>query len=62
MPKAQLAKAGGMSFYGGEWSWGNSPGNILISGPLRMHFQHSGAKIRVFEKKTYLVTAHKCCI
>ena len=25
---------------------------ILESGPLRVHFQHSGAKIRVFEQNT----------
>ena len=29
-----------------------SPGKILKSGPLRMHFQHSGAKIGVFEQNT----------
>ena len=42
-------------------------GKILKSGPLRMHFQHSGAKIRVFEQNTdiikfwlfYSVTAHE---
>ena len=27
-------------------------GKILKSEPLRMHFQHSGAKIRVFEQNT----------
>ena len=42
-------------------------GKTLISGPLRMHFQHSGAKIRVFEQSIdiikfwlfYPVTAHE---
>ena len=28
------------------------PGKSLKSGPLRLHFQHSGAKIRVFEQST----------
>ena len=28
---------------------------ILKSGPLRMHFQHSGAKIRVFEENTGII-------
>ena len=43
------------------------PRNFFKSGPLRIHFQHSGAKIRVFEQNTdsiklmafYLVTAHE---
>ena len=30
-------------------------GKILKSGPLRMHFQHSGAKIRVFEQNTDII-------
>ena len=30
-------------------------GKILKSGPLRMHFQHSGAKIRVFEENTDII-------
>ena len=42
-------------------------GKILKSGPLRMHFQHSGGKIRVFGQNTdiikfwlfYSVTAHE---
>ena len=42
-------------------------GKILKSGPLRIHFQHFGAKIRVFEQNTdiikfwlfYSVTAHE---
>ena len=29
-------------------SRGMPPGKIVKSGPLRVHFQHSGAKIRVF--------------
>ena len=40
---------------------------ILTSGPLRMHYPHSGAKIRVFEQNTdiikfwlfYSLTAHE---
>ena len=41
---------------------------ILKSGPLRMHFQHSKAKIGVFEQNTdiikffYSVTAHEYSI
>ena len=31
---------------------GMPPGNSLKSGPFRLHFQHSGAKIRVFEQST----------
>ena len=31
--------------------WGKS----LKSGPLTMHFQHSGAKIRVFEQNTDII-------
>ena len=42
-------------------------GKFLKSGPPRMHFQHSGARIRVFEQNTdiikfwlfYSVTAHE---
>ena len=30
-------------------------GKFLKSGPLRMHFQHSGAKIRVFEQNTDII-------
>ena len=30
-------------------------GKILKSGPLTMHFQHSGAKIRVFEQNTDII-------
>ena len=45
-------------------------GKILNSGSLRMHFQHSGTKIRGFEQNTdiikfwlfYSVTAHEYCI
>ena len=45
-------------------------GKILKSGPLRMHFQHSGAKIRVLEQDRdiikfwlfYSVTAHEYSI
>ena len=45
-------------------------GKILKSASLRMHFQHSGAKIRVFEQNTYIikfwffhsVTAHEYCM
>ena len=33
-------------------SRGIPPGKSLKSGPLRLHFQHSGAKIRVFEQST----------
>ena len=28
---------------------------ILKSGPLRMHFKHSGVKIRVFEQNTDII-------
>ena len=31
---------------------------ISKSGPLRMHFQHSGAKIRVFEQNTFRRWVH----
>ena len=31
------------------------PGKILKSGPLRMHFQHFVAKIRVFELNTDII-------
>ena len=30
-------------------------GKILRSGALRVHFQHSGAKIRVFEQNTDII-------
>jgi len=30
-------------------------GKILKSGPLRVHFQHSGTKIRVFEQNTDII-------
>ena len=30
-------------------------GKILKSGALRMHFQHSGAKSRVFEQNTDII-------
>ena len=30
-------------------------GKILKSGPLRMHLQHSGVKIRVFEQNTDII-------
>ena len=33
-------------------SGGMPPGRILKSGHLRVHFQHAGAKIRVFEQNT----------
>ena len=33
-------------------SRGMPPGKSLKSGHLRVHFQHSGAKIRVFEQNT----------
>ena len=35
------------------------PGKILKSGPLRVDFQHSGAKIRVFEQKIDIIKF--CC-
>ena len=31
---------------------GHAPGKILKSGLFTVHFQHSGAKIRVFEENT----------
>ena len=34
---------------------GMPPGKILKSGPLRVHFQHSGAKIRVCEQKIDII-------
>ena len=40
-----------MSYKGGP-SRGMPPGKILKSGPLRVHFQPSAAKIRVFEQNT----------
>ena len=36
-------------------SRGIPPGKILKSGHLRVHFQHSGAKIRVFEQNTDII-------
>ena len=44
MAKAQLVSAEGVSFC--------FSGKILKSGLLRIHFQHSGAKIRVFKQNT----------
>ena len=32
-----------------------SPRKILQSGPLRLHFQNSGAKIRMFEQNTDII-------
>ena len=34
-----------------------SPRNFLKSGPLRVHFQHSGAKTRVFELNTDILNS-----
>ena len=34
---------------------GMSSRNILQSGPRRLHFQNSGAKIRVFEQNTDII-------
>ena len=31
------------------------PGKFLKSGPLRIHSQHSGAKIRVFKQNTDII-------
>ena len=53
MPKARLASSEGASFLGGLGAC--SPRKILKSGPHRMHFQHSGAKIRVFEQNTDVI-------
>ena len=40
-------------FLGGGGGPGTCPpGEILKSGPFRMHFQHSGAKIRVFDPRS----------
>ena len=33
------------------------PRNFLKSGPLRVHFQHSGAKTRVFELNTDILNS-----
>ena len=38
-----------MSYKGGP-SRGMPPGKLLKYGPLRVHFQHSGAKIRVLNR------------
>ena len=45
-----------------SWQRSNLPapkalvtGKILKSGALRMHFQHSGAKSRVFEQNTDII-------
>ena len=43
---------GGCVSYKRGPSRGMPPGKILKSGPLRVHFQPSGAKIRVFEQNT----------
>ena len=40
VPKAQVTRE----------VWGHDPWKILKYGYLRVHFQHSGAKIRVFEQ------------
>ena len=45
MAKVQLVSAEGVSF----------SGKILKSGLLRIHFQHSGAKIRAFEQNTGII-------
>ena len=34
---------------------GNAPWKNLKSGPLRVHFQHSGTQIRVFEQNTDII-------
>ena len=53
MPKVQLESAGCTSFLGrGGWAGTCRPGEILKYGPLRMHFQHSGAKITVFDPRS----------
>ena len=60
MKKARVARGSG----------GIPPGKILKSRPPKMHFQHFGSKIRLFEQNTdiikfwlfYLVTSHECCI
>ena len=65
MPKEGLASSEGASFLGGPGAC--CPRKILKSGPRRMHFQRSGAKLRVFEQNTdiikfwlfYSVTAHE---
>ena len=41
-----------MGLYGGM-----PPVKILKSGPLRVHFQHSGAEIRVFERKIDIISS-----
>ena len=51
----------------GQVSKGSSQGACLTleknlkSRPLRMHFQHSGAKIRVFEQNTDIVKLWLFC-
>ena len=40
---------------GTSFQEGPGLGKILKSGPLTMHFQHSGAKIRVFEQNTDII-------
>ena len=47
--KACVARVG---LYGGM-----PPVKILKSGPLRVHFQHSGAEIRVFERKIDIISS-----
>ena len=50
-----------------RWRGKKLPAKAWVSGPPRMHFQHSGARIRVFEQNTdiikfwlfYSVTAHE---
>ena len=44
-PKSRFARARGKSLKGDPGA--SSPGKILKFGPLRMHFLHSGARIRV---------------
>ena len=41
-----------MGLYGGM-----PPVKILKSGPFRVHFQHPGAEIRVFERKIDIISS-----
>ena len=38
-----------------QWVQEMPLGKILKSGPLRVHFQHSGTQIRAFEQNTDII-------
>ena len=55
-PKVQLASAEGSSFLWGPRVSPPPPPRIMLkSWPLRMHFQYSGQKVRVWEQNTDII-------